>query len=263
VALVATTATLLGGDELRLDVEVGPGLRLELQDVAGTVAYHGRGRSCRIDAHLRVHEGSVLTWSGEPLVVAEGAEVTRSVRAEVAGGGRLLVRDQVALGRAGERGGDLRCRTDISYAGRPALVEELDLRSTAAEGAVAGTARAYAVGPPDGAGVVHDVGDRVALVGMARVVDTVTAVGWRPVAAVGGTAVVATAVGAAAVGATAVGAAARADAGGPPTVFSLGVPGAVARTLSCAAHETSMPRLWAGWVAQVSRDVSGSASAPA
>ena len=49
-ALLATTATLLGGDTLRLAVEVGPGLRLDLRDVAGTVAYHGRGLGCVVDA---------------------------------------------------------------------------------------------------------------------------------------------------------------------------------------------------------------------
>ena len=34
VALIATTATLLGGDELRLSVEVGPGLRLDHRDLS-------------------------------------------------------------------------------------------------------------------------------------------------------------------------------------------------------------------------------------
>ena len=46
-ALVGQTALLLGGDAVELDVRVGPGARLELCDVAGTVAYDGRGRSAR------------------------------------------------------------------------------------------------------------------------------------------------------------------------------------------------------------------------
>ncbi len=45
VALVGQTALLLGGDEVGLDVEVGPGAVLDLSDIAGTVAYHGRGRA--------------------------------------------------------------------------------------------------------------------------------------------------------------------------------------------------------------------------
>ena len=44
VGLVATTALLLGGDEVDLTVELEPRTTLNLFDVAGTVAYHGRDR---------------------------------------------------------------------------------------------------------------------------------------------------------------------------------------------------------------------------
>jgi urease accessory protein len=152
VALLATTATLLGGDALRLAVEIGPGLRLDLRDVAGTVAYHGRGLGCEVDATLRVHDGATLTWAGEPLVVADGSSVTRHLRADVSDGGRLLVRDRVALGRTGQDGGRLDCHTAMAYAGRPALVEHLEVRAGLGPGAL----------------------------GPARFVDTVTALGWRP-----------------------------------------------------------------------------------
>ena len=47
----ATTALLLGGDAVELVVEVGPGAVLDLFDVAGTVAYHGRGRSGGVAYH--------------------------------------------------------------------------------------------------------------------------------------------------------------------------------------------------------------------
>ena len=152
VALVATTATLLGGDELRLRVEVGPNLRLDLRDVAGTVAYHGRGQACLVDVSLVVHPGAVLAWAGEPLVVSDGARVTRRLYADVADDAALLLRDRVALGRSGEAGGALKCHTNMRYAGRPALVEDLTF------------------GPASGPGVL----------GFARVVDSLTALGWRP-----------------------------------------------------------------------------------
>ena len=131
---------------------MGPGLRLDLRDVAGTVAYHGRGLGCVVDVSLRVHEGATLTWAAEPLVVADGAEVTRHLRVDVADGGRLLLRDQVALGRSGQEGGRLDCHTTMTYAGRPALVEHLEVRSGLGPGAL----------------------------GDARVVDSVTSLGWRP-----------------------------------------------------------------------------------
>lgn len=153
VALVATTATLLGGDRLALYVEVGPGLRLDLQDVAGTVAFHGRGLGCWVDVVLRVHEGARLSWAARPIVVAEGSELSRTMRIDVAAGGLLLMRDQLVLGRAGEAGGSVRCHTVITYAGLPALVEDLDLRVPRLE---------------------------PGMLGDARVLDSAVAMGWRP-----------------------------------------------------------------------------------
>ncbi len=197
VVLVATTATLLGGDTLDLDVEVGPGLRLDLTDVAGTVAYHGRGRPARVRAHLRVAAGATLVWAGEPLVVAAGAQVERQLVAEVEEGGRLLVRDHVALGREGEDGGSLWCRTELAYAGQPALVETLDLRSASQR-------------------------QEPAMLGHCRVIDTVTAVGWRPPAS-------------------------EAGALDGVAVYALDMPGAQARTMVRASHESPLPRLWADW----------------
>jgi urease accessory protein len=191
VALLATTATLLGGDTLRLAVEVGPGLRLDLRDVAGTVAYHGRGLGCVVDASLRVHEGATLTWAGEPLVVADGSSVTRHLHAEVAEGGRLLLRDRVALGRSGQDGGRLDCHTTLTYAGRPALVEHLEVRAGLGPGAL----------------------------GSARVVDTLTALGWRPEVPAGHAA------------------------------YRLHEPGALARELLDEAHSSGLPAVWDQWEA--------------
>jgi urease accessory protein len=205
VALVATAATLLGGDIVELDVEVGRGLRLDLTDVAGTVAYHGRGRPAVLRSRLRVGPGATLVWAGEPLVVADGADVERHLVADVAPGGRLLVRDQVALGRHGELGGSLRCRTELTYAGQPALVESLDLRAAPER---------------DGPGML----------GAARVIDTVTAIGWRPG-----------------------GAASDPDEPDEPhepggvVVYALSAPGAQARALVAASHESALPRLWTAW----------------
>ena len=193
VSLVATTATLLGGDTLRLVVEVGPGLRLDLRDVAGTVAYHGRGLGCVVDVFLRVHEGATLTWASEPLVVADGAEVSRHLRVDVADGGRLLLRDQVALGRSGQEGGLLDCHTTLTYAGRPALVEHLEVRSGLAPGAL----------------------------GDARVVDSVTSLGWRPETPAGHAA------------------------------YRLHEPGALSRQLLTQSHTSTLPALWDDWRTQL------------
>lgn len=127
IALVATTATLLAGDVMRLRVDVGAGLRVDLEDIAATVAYNGRGGQARWDICLEVRKRATLVWQGKALVVADGADVVRTLRVDVAEGGRLLMRDVVVLGRHQESGGSLRCDTRASYAGQPLLVEQLDL----------------------------------------------------------------------------------------------------------------------------------------
>lgn len=193
VALVATTASLLGGDHLRLVVEVGGGLRLDLYDVAGTVAYHGRGSGALVDVELHVHPGATLCWSGEPLVVTDGAQVARTLTVDVADGGRLLLRDRVALGRAGQDGGRLDCHTTMAYAGRPALVEDLAVRAGLGPGAL----------------------------GDARVVDTVTALGWRP-----------------------------GPVPGHPA-YRLHEQGAVSRELVREAHHSTIPSVWEAWRSQL------------
>jgi urease accessory protein len=205
VALVATTACLLGGDEVRLEVEVGAGLRLDLRDVAGSVAYHGRGRPCRVDVALLVASGATLAWAGEPLVVSDGADLTRNLEVDVADGGRLLLRDTVVLGRSAEAGGVLRCETAMTYAGRPALVERLHL----------------------------DEDPGVAVLGPARVVDTVTALGWRPAAPDCATGAL--------------------DA----DVFMLAEPGAVARQLLVEAHESRCAAVWSCWETRLSAPTVG------
>ena len=77
----------------------------------------------------------------EPLVVADGAEVTRHLRVDVADGGRLLLRDQVALGGSGQAGGRLDSHTTMTYVGRPALGEQLEVRSGLGPGALGDTRR--------------------------------------------------------------------------------------------------------------------------
>ncbi len=127
LALVATTALLLGGDAVEIEVELGPGASVQLSEVAGTVAYHGRGSPASWHTRIRLADGAVLDWRGEPLVVADGAEVTRGLQLDLAHGARARVRETVVLGRDGERGGRLRSRSTVRRAGRELLVEDLDL----------------------------------------------------------------------------------------------------------------------------------------
>lgn len=124
LGLLSTTALLLGGDVVELEITVGEGVRVDLYDVAGTVAYHGRGRSSAWHTRVSVAAGGCLVWSGEPLVVADGAEVTRTLEVEAAVGATVLLRETLVLGRSGELGGRLDNQTTVSRAGELVLRED-------------------------------------------------------------------------------------------------------------------------------------------
>ena len=100
---------------------------LELVDVTATVAYHGRGRPATWRVSIELAAGATLRYPGAPLVVADGADVTRSLRLELARGARVRLRETTVLGRWGERGGRLRSQTHITQAGQTILLEEQDL----------------------------------------------------------------------------------------------------------------------------------------
>lgn len=124
VGLLASTALLLGGDEVDLEIEVGAGATLDLFDVAATVAYSGRGRAAGWRTRIRVAANATLRYAGEPLIVSEGAEVTRSTSVDVDPGGALELRETVVLGRSGEVGGPLRSRMHLRVGGDDVWVED-------------------------------------------------------------------------------------------------------------------------------------------
>lgn len=124
IGLLATTALLLGGDVLALEVRVGAGARLDLFDVAGTVAYHGRGEPSAWHVRLDVAEGAALTYAGEPFVVGDGADVTRTLEVDLGPDAAAVLRDTVVLGRAGQVGGRLRSTMAVRAGGRPVLLED-------------------------------------------------------------------------------------------------------------------------------------------
>lgn len=126
VALVPEQAVLLAGDRVSVSVCVGAGQALEIVEPGGTVAYAMRGRAARWDVGVEIEEGGSLVWHGEPFVVADGADVCRSLRIDLGAGASAVLRETLVLGRAGERPGRLVTLTEARRGGVPVLVEELD-----------------------------------------------------------------------------------------------------------------------------------------
>ncbi|PRZ43935.1 urease accessory protein [Antricoccus suffuscus] len=128
VAFVSSSATLLAGDDLRIDIDVGPGVSLELVEPSGMVAYNARGGQASWSACVRVGDDAHVTWAAAPFVVAGGADVLRRTEIELADGASMLLRELLVLGRHNEVGGCVRSMLEASLASVPLLVEDLDLR---------------------------------------------------------------------------------------------------------------------------------------
>lgn len=143
VALTAAGMILLGGDRVRIEVQVGPGCTLDLVDVGGTVAYPTQATASQwlIDAH--VAEGGVLLWQGLPFVVAEGADVRRRTDIHLGVGATVLLRETLVLGRHGEVGGRVRSEMHVADADGPLLVEHLEVDAHAPEPGVLSDHRVF------------------------------------------------------------------------------------------------------------------------
>jgi urease accessory protein len=166
VHLVAGAFGPLGGDELTLQIEVGPGATLEVAGVAATVALPSlSGLASLMKVRVDLADGARLELALPPTVVADGARHTLDVELTVAGDASLLLREETIRGRTGEGGGEARLVTGVDVAGRPMLRQDLELT-----GEVGGPWRPRAVasllliGPEFAAA---DFGDGAALPGCA------------------------------------------------------------------------------------------------
>jgi urease accessory protein len=124
IGLVATEALLLGGDTVELEVTLDHGAHLELFEVAGTVAYHGRGRRAAWQARITLAAGARLRCRGVPFIVADGADVDRRMDLDLEPSATAVLREIVIFGRSGEQGGRLRNRTCLRVSGEPVLLED-------------------------------------------------------------------------------------------------------------------------------------------
>jgi urease accessory protein len=126
VHLVGGAAGPLGGDRLRLEVEVEPGADLCLRTVAASVALPGPdGSPSQMDVVAAVATGGRLAWLPEPLVAATGCRHAATGRVTLADGARLTWRDELVCGRYGEQPGDARVALAVTYGGRPLYQQEL------------------------------------------------------------------------------------------------------------------------------------------
>lgn len=126
VHLVGGAAGPLGGDVLRLDIEVGAGAALCVRTVAASIALPNKaGDESRMEIRATVGPGGRLTWLPEPLIAASGCHHVASSTVDLAGAARLVWRDELVCGRHGEASGDARLGTAVRLDGRPLYQHEL------------------------------------------------------------------------------------------------------------------------------------------
>ncbi|MEV0459158.1 urease accessory protein UreD, partial [Catellatospora methionotrophica] len=126
VHLIGSAAGPLGGDDLRIEIEVGEGAVLCVRSVAASIALPGRDRSpSRTTVTATVAAGGELRWLPEQLIAAAGCRHLASSTVELAAGARLLWREELICGRHAEQPGDATVSTSVDYDGAALLRQSL------------------------------------------------------------------------------------------------------------------------------------------
>lgn len=144
VSVAASSAGPVGGDQLRLDVRVEAGSTLVLTQISATLLLPGRdGAQSSTEVHVRVEDGGTLVWLPEPVIAARGCHHLNTVRVALATTARLVMREELILGRHGEQPGLLEQRTRVERADRALYVQDLVVgNTTSTSPVVAGSHRA-------------------------------------------------------------------------------------------------------------------------
>jgi urease accessory protein len=131
VHLVHAAGGPLGGDDLRLDVHLGAGSSLQLRSAAAMVVQAGHPPApARWTVAATLAAGAVLDWRPEPTVVCDGAELHSQVTVALQRGARAVLREEIVLGRAGQRGGRCAIELTVELDGAPLLAHTLLLDGT-------------------------------------------------------------------------------------------------------------------------------------
>ena len=124
VHLVGGAAGPLSGDDLLVELDVGPGAWLRVRTVAATIVLGGRSGPSRTTVRACVATGGRLDWLPEPLVATAVCDHHAHATVDLADSARLTWREELVCGRAGEDPGDLVQATEVRVQRRALSVQE-------------------------------------------------------------------------------------------------------------------------------------------
>lgn len=96
---------IAGGDQLRIDVDLGAGAQAQLTTPGAGKWYRSGGAEASQQIAFTVGEGATLEWLPQESIVFDGARARMETRVELAADSRFIAWDILCLGRAasGER----------------------------------------------------------------------------------------------------------------------------------------------------------------
>ena len=105
VSMLNPTGAVLGGDRLRVDVQVGRAAHAVLTTPSATKVYRADGPPAEQDVRLFVEEDGALEWVPDHTIPFAGSAFRQRIHARLGAGARLIVLDAFAAGRVarGER----------------------------------------------------------------------------------------------------------------------------------------------------------------
>lgn len=126
VSVSAGAAGPLGGDRLALDVHVGPGAVLVLNEISATLALPGnRGEQSVITCTVRVEQGATLIWLPEPVIAARNCDHRQNIRVSLAASARFFLREVLIAGRHNEAPGNIQQHVRVVRDQRPIYDQNL------------------------------------------------------------------------------------------------------------------------------------------
>ncbi|WP_406142868.1 urease accessory protein UreD [Streptomyces anulatus] len=127
VCVVGAMSAPLGGDRLRIEATAQQGAALHVTSAAATLALRGpTTEHATYDVHLSVADHAELRWLPKPLISAAGSNLRQTWTIDLAPSARLVLREELALGRTGEPPGRVTTRLIVRRGGHVLLHEEAD-----------------------------------------------------------------------------------------------------------------------------------------